>query len=430
MRITSITATPIAFADPPLLNFAGLHQPYALRTIVEVETDEGISGLGEVSGGAKLQEAFQLAIPHLLGMDVFNRQAIRQKLFGSPDQALEDAHQIMPGMTDQRRRELVFSAVEVALLDIAGKALRLPVHALLGGKVRDTVDFSAYLFYKHEGGGGLNEDIRDDVYGPCLTPQEVVRQAEAFIDDYGFRSIKLKGGVFPPDEEMEAMHALRSAFGGEIPLRLDPNGAWTVATSTRVGVGLDGILEYLEDPAPTMDDMAAVRGDLLSKGVMMPLATNMVVTRFERVAEAFEKDAVQIILSDHHIWGGLQATHELGRICEKFGFGLSMHSNSHLGISLMAMTHVAAATPVLTYACDTHYPWQSAQDEIIQGGRVLFEDGAVRVPDTAGLGIDIDRDSLARMHERYLSCGIPERDDAAYMRERIDPRFSPNPARW
>lgn len=430
MKITAITATPIAFADPPLLNFAGLHQPYALRTIVEVETDERISGFGEVTGGEKLQEAFQLATPHLIGMDAFNRQAVRQKLFGSPDQALEDAHQIMPGMTDQRRRELVFSAVEVALLDIAGKALGLPVHALLGGKVRDTVDFSAYLFYKHEGGGGLNEDIREDVYGPCLTPDEVVQQAKAFIAEYGFKSIKLKGGVFPPDQEMDAMRALHAAFGNDVPLRLDPNGAWTVDTSVRVGVGLDGVLEYLEDPASTMDDMAATRSGLIHKGVMTPLATNMVVTRFERIAEAVEKDAVQIILSDHHIWGGLQATHELGRICETFDFGLSMHSNSHLGISLMAMTHVAAATPVLTYACDTHYPWQSEQDEIIQGGRVPFEDGAVRVPDSPGLGIEIDRDNLARMHECYHTCGIPERDDATYMRERVDPSFSPDPARW
>jgi glucarate dehydratase len=163
---------------------------------------------------------------------------------------------------------------------------------------------------------------------------------------------------------------------------------------------------------------------------MTPLATNMVVTRFERIPEAVEKDAVQIILSDHHIWGGLQATHELGRLCETFDLGLSMHSNSHLGISLMAMAHVAAATPVLTYACDTHYPWQRVEDEVIQGGRVQFEDGAIRVPDTPGLGIEIDRDNLARMHERYRGCGIPERDDAKYMRERIDPSFSPDPARW
>jgi glucarate dehydratase len=430
VKITAITATPIAFADPPLLNFAGLHQPYALRTIVEVETDEGISGFGEVSGGEKLQEAFRHAIPHLIGMDVFNRQALRQKLFGSPDDALEDAHQIMPGMKDQRRRELVFSGIEVALLDIAGKALGLPVHALLGGKVRDTVDFSAYLFYKHEGGGGMNEDIRDDVFGPCLSPDEVVAQARAFMDEYGFKSIKLKGGVFPPEQEMDAMRALHDAFGDDVPLRLDPNGAWTVETSVRVGVGLDGILEYLEDPAATMDDMAATRGELISKGVMTPLATNMVVTRFERIPEAVEKDAVQIILSDHHIWGGLQATHELGRLCETFELGLSMHSNSHLGISLTAMAHVAAATPVLTYACDTHYPWQRAEDEIIQGGRVQFEDGAIRVPDTPGLGIEIDRDNLARMHERYTACGIPERDDAKYMREIVDPAFSPDPARW
>ncbi len=428
MKITAITATPIAFADPPLLNFAGLHQPYALRTIVEVETDAGISGFGEVAGGDRLQEAFAQAIPHLVGMDAFNRQAIRQKLFGT--EGTDDTHQIMPGMTDQRRRELVYSAIEVALLDAAGKALGLPVHALLGGKVRDTVDFSAYLFYKHEGGGGIGTDARDDVYGPALDPDGVVRQAQAFIDGYGFKSIKLKGGVFPPEQEMEAMRAMHAAFGDGVPLRLDPNGAWTVETSVRVGLGLDGILEYLEDPASTMDDMAATRGELVHKGVMTPLATNMVVTRFERIAEAFEKDAVQIILSDHHIWGGLQATRELGRICESFDFGLSMHSNSHLGISLMAMTHVAAATPSLTYACDTHYPWQFAEDEVIQGGRVQFEDGAVRVPDTPGLGIEIDRDNLARLHERYVKGSIRERDDASYMRERVDPAFSPDPARW
>ncbi len=428
MKITAITATPIAFADPPLLNFAGLHQPYALRTIVEVETDEGISGFGEVSGGELLQEAFRLAIPHLIGMDAFNRQAIRQIVFGASGE--DDSHQIMPGMTDQRRRELVFSAIEVALLDIAGKALNLPVHALLGGKVRDLVDFSAYLFYKHEGGGGMDDDIRDDLYGPALDPDGIVRQARAFIDEYGFRSIKLKGGAFPPEHEMEAIRALHAELGGEVPLRIDPNGAWTVETSIRVGLGLDGVLEYLEDPAPGMDNMAAVRGELITKGVMTPLATNMIVTRFERVAEAYDKDACQIILSDHHIWGGLQATHELGRLCETFAFGLSMHSNSHLGVSLMAMTHVAAATPVLTYACDPHYPWQSAEDEIIQGGRVTFEDGAVRVPDTPGLGIEIDRDNLARLHERYNRIGIPERDDAAYMRDRVDPTFAPDPARW
>lgn len=428
MKITAITATPIAFADPPLLNFGGLHRPYALRTIVEIETDEGIFGWGEVAGGERIQEAFQQAIPHLVGMDAFNRQAIRQKLFGTEGD--DETHQIMPGMTDQRRREIVFSAVEVALLDIAGKALKLPVHALLGGKVRDTVDFSAYLFYKHEGGGGIDDDIRDDVYGPALDPDGVVRQARAFIDEYGFGSIKLKGGAFPPEQEMDAMRALHDEFGGDVPLRLDPNGAWTVETSVKVGVGLDGILEYLEDPASGMDDMAAVRSELVSKGVMTPLATNMIVTRFERVAEGYDKDACQIILSDHHIWGGLQATHELGRLCETFGFGLSMHSNSHLGISLMAMTHVGAATPILTYACDTHYPWQRAEDEVIQGGRVTFKNGAVRAPDAPGLGIEIDRDNLARMNERYQKCGFTERDDAGYMRDRIDPTFSPDPARW
>ena len=301
-------------------------------------------------------------------------------------------------------------------LTLIGKMVGKPVCDLLGGRVRDEVPFSAYLFFKHRGGGGVGDDARPDVWGEALTPESVVEQAIAMIAEYGFGSVKLKAGVFDPDVEIETMRALREALGPEIPLRIDPNGAWSVETSLRVGTELAGALEYLEDPTPGLDGMAAVRRGLLASGIDLPLASNIAVTSFADVPEAVRSDAVQVILGDHHYWGGPRAVTQLGRLCETFGLGLSMHSNSHLGVSLLAMTHLAAATPGLTYACDTHYPWQHAEDEILQGGRVPIVNGAVRVPDGPGLGVELDRDALARGRERYERCGYRSRDDAAEMR--------------
>lgn len=176
--------------------------------------------------------------------------------------------------------------------------------------------------------------------------------------------------------------------------------------------------------------MSAVRRELLAAGVDLPLATNTCVVRFGQVADAVRQDAVQVILGDHHFWGGLRAVVELGRVCQTFGLGMSMHSNSHLGVSLMAMVHLAAATPWLTYDCDTHYPWQDAADEILVGGKIPIVDGAVRVPDRPGLGIEVDRDALARGHERYLRVPYRDRCDDGEMRLKHDPAWVMQLPRW
>jgi glucarate dehydratase len=241
------------------------------------------------------------------------------------------------------------------------------------------------------------------------------------LDTYGFGAIKLKGGVFPPDEEMAAIAALRDAFP-TIPLRLDPNTAWSVETSIRVGQTLEGVLEYLEDPTPGIGAMAAV-----ARAVPMPLATNMCVVGFDDIPPALREGAVGVILSDHHYWGGLEKVRQLAAICETFDLGLSMHSNSHLGISLAAMTHVAAAVPNLTYALDTHWPWKS--EDVIEPGVLTFTDGAVAVPTSPGLGVSLDRDALARLHEQYLTCGISERNDTTYM-QTVQPSYRATLPRW
>ena len=219
------------------------------------------------------------------------------------------------------------------------------------------------------------------------------------IDEYGFTAIKLKGGVFPPEEEIAAIEALRAPFP-EMPLRLDPNAAWTPQTSMKVAAELAGILEYLEDPTPGLDGMAEVAAQS-----PMPLATNMCVVAFEQLAPRSRSGSVQVVLSDHHYWGGLQRSRLLAGICDTFGLGLSMHSNSHLGISLAAMTHLAAATPNLTYACDTHWPWKT--EEVVKDGVLRFVDGSVPVPTTPGLGVELDQDALAALHEQYVRVRHP-----------------------
>lgn len=207
-----------------------------------------------------------------------------------------------------------------------------------------------------------------------------------------------------------------------MPLRLDPNGAWTVPTSIEVARRLDGVLEYLEDPTPGIEGMAAVAAQS-----PLPLATNMCVIAMEHLPPAIAQDAVQVVLSDHHLWGGLRRSALLGGIADTWGLGLSMHSNSHLGVSLAAMVHLAAATPNLTYACDTHYPWKT--QDVVEPGVLDFVDGSVKVPTTPGLGVTLDRDALGLLHEQYLECGVRRREDTVYMRS-IEPGFSPRTASW
>ena len=303
-------------------------------------------------------------------------------------------------------------------LDALGHVTGLPVHALLGGKVRDRVEYSGYLFYRwaeHPAQSGETpEDLPTDDWGAALDPAGVVAQAQRFADEYGSRSFKLKGGVFAPDEEIAAIKALAEAFPG-YPLRLDPNGGWSVETSLRVARELGDVIEYLEDPTPTVAGMSQVHRET---GV--PLATNMCVTSFGEIPAAFAADAVQVVLSDHHYWGGLQATRELAAICRTFGVALSMHSNTHLGISLAAMTHVAAVVPELVYACDTHRPWQT--EDVITEPQV-FVDGALEVTDTPGLGVELDRDAMAALHQRWLESDVRDRDDVAAMRV-ADPEWA------
>lgn len=393
LRIADVRVTPIAFYDPPLLNNAGCHQPFALRSIIEVETEDGVVGLGESYGTSKVLEGLAALVPLCAGMAVTDLNGLTARVA----KALPDAP------AAQRLR--VAAAVEVAMWDALGKATGQRVVDLLGGQVRASVPFSAYLFYKFAGHAG---EAADD-WGEVLSPEQLVEEARRMIDAHGFRAIKLKAGVLEPEAEIAGLEALRAAFP-DAPLRIDPNGGWHVHTTLNLLPRLDGLVEYLEDPTSGTAGNAVVQA-----ATDVPLATNMYVVEPAHLPPNMAQDGFRVILSDHHYWGGLKASRDLAEICRIWGLGLSMHSNSHLGISLAAMAHLAAATPNLTYDCDTHSPWQV--DEVIEGGKLRFEGGALTLPEGPGLGVTLDRDALKRLHANFQALDYRDRDDATEMRK-------------
>ena len=434
MKIVDMRIHSIAIADPPLRSSYGLHAPYALRTILELESDDGIVGITETYGGEAPAQALRELRPQVVGADPYRLTGFLSPMVEGQGAGSERSQTyLVPGENPLDATTRTYAAIEVACLDLIGKSVGQPVCDLIGGRVRDEVPFSAYPFYKHAGGGGEGDDVREDEYGQALMPEALVHQVKQMVAKYGFGSIKFKGGVLEPDLEIETMKLLRQELGSDAPLRIDPNSAWTVETSVRVGRALAEELSgggYLEDPTAGLENMAEVRRRLVAEGIMTPLATNVAVTSFGDIPRSIQLDAVQIILCDHHYWGGMRQVQHLANLCKVFGIGLSMHSNSHLGVSLMGMAHVAAATPHLTYACDTHYPWQSKQDEVVKGGRISIVNGCVRIPDKPGLGVELDYDQLARGRERYEKCSFRKRDDEAQMRKHIDPHWKRILPRW
>jgi glucarate dehydratase len=404
LTITGLKITPIALPDPPILAAGGCHGPYFLRNIVQLETDAGIVGIGETRGGAARTERLEQARDIVVGQNAF----AYRKLAGELLKLGND----------------VYAGIELACLDACGRATGRRLCELLGGPVREEVEFAAYLFYRYAADHrALLKDSRIvddrgqgakalDDWGEVRTPEAMAEMAEKFHRRWGFRNFKLKAGVLPPDVELASMREINARFEGKFPLRIDPNGRWTVETAVRVGEQLKSLpLEYYEDPVVGQEAMAEVR-----KRTGHVMSTNMCVTRFEHVPSAVELKPVDVVLGDHHGWGGIPAFQELGRICEIFGWGLSQHSNNHAGVTMAAMTHVGAVVPQLTWAGDTHYVWLIEGADVIQGPNIPIRNGQVAVPNGPGVGVDLDPDKLARAHEVYRKCGMRERNDAETMR--------------
>ncbi|MFA5786928.1 MAG: enolase C-terminal domain-like protein [Actinomycetota bacterium] len=373
MKITAVRITPAGIPiTMPLLHSWGVHPGFG-RIIVEIDTDEGITGLGEcsLSPSRAQEEVLKAFVPLLIGEDPFNIERIKVKL-AAPFYVRMFGNTITTG----------FAAVEFALLDITGKALGVPVYTLLGGKMKDHVNFSGYVFYP----AGYDEWERTDA--------ALIDHVRALVEEKGFTSVKFKCGVFHPNKEIATFRHIREAFP-ELPIRMDPNSIWSVATAVRVArklVELDP--EYLEDPTWGMAGMARVKR--MSPNI--PLASNMAVFGYEDIAPGLLLDAVDVILADIHWYGGLRGVRELAKLCETLGLDCGMHSGTEFGISMAAMLHVNASISSMSHQADSHYHYLT--DDVITEP-FTFSEGAISVPDAPGLGVELDQDKLARYHELY-----------------------------
>ena len=379
MKITDLRATTVTVPlEAPLRQANGCHWGRFVRTIIEVETDEGLVGLGEMGGGGESAEAaFHALKTYLLGHDPTRLEELRF-LISNPTASLYN------------NRTQMLAALEFACLDILGQKWGVTVSEILGGRLRDRVPFASYLFFCYPNSQSGTGEVR--------TIEQLIEAAQTLKRRYGFTSHKLKGGVFPPEYELECYRALARALDGD-RFRFDPNGVWSTETSIWFGRQIEDIRnDYLEDPVFGMNGMRRVR-----EKVRMPLATNTVVINFEQLAANILNTAVDVVLLDTTFWGGIRACVKAAGVCETFQLGVAVHSSGELGIQLATMLHLGAVIPNLSFAADAHY--HHLTDDIIQGGKLKYENGAIAVPSAPGLGVKLDRDKVGEYRELYRRLG-------------------------
>jgi glucarate dehydratase len=379
IRITRIRPTTVTVPlEAPLRHANGCHWGRFVRTIVEVETDAGITGLGEMGGGGESAEAAFLGLErYLVGHDVFQLEALRFSI-ANPTASLYN------------NRTQYLAALEFACLDIIGKALDQPVYNLLGGKLRDAVPFAAYLFFRYPTDAARAGEVR--------TAKQLVAHARALKAEHGFTSHKLKGGVFPPAYELACYRAVAEALSGD-SVRYDPNAALPLEDAIRFGRAIEDLNnDYYEDPVWGLNGMRQVR-----QAVRIPTATNTVVVNFEQLAANLRDPAIDVILLDTTFWGGIRPCIKAAGICETMQTGIAVHSSGELGIQLATMLHLGAVLPNLTFAGDAHYHHLS--DDVIQDGKLAYREGAIAVPDGPGLGVSLDPERVARYADLYRKLG-------------------------
>lgn len=379
MRIADLRATTVTVPlHAPLRHANGCHWGRFVRTIVELETDDGLIGLGEMGGGGESQEAmFRALKAYLVGHDPARLEQMRFMIAN-------------PTATLYNNRTQLLAALEFACLDILGQAWRVPIHQILGGRLRERVPFASYIFFRYANPATSAAEIR--------TADQVIAFARAAKQKHGFTTHKLKGGVFHPDYELEIYRALAETFP-EDRVRFDPNAVWSTEQAIRFGHAVEDLNnDYLEDPVFGLNGMRRTREKL-----QIPLATNTVIVNFEQLAANVLNPAVDVVLLDTTLWGGIRPCLKAAAICETFQFGVAVHSSGELGIQLATMLHLGALIPNLTFAADAHY--HHLADDIIQGGLLRYENGTIAVPDAPGLGVKLDRDKLNQYGELYRQLG-------------------------
>jgi glucarate dehydratase len=379
MKIIDIRATTVTVPlEAPLRHANGCHWGRFVRTIVEVETDNGLIGLGEMGGGGESAEAmFRAMKAYLVGHDPARLEEMRF-LIANPTASLYN------------NRTQILAALEFACLDILGQAWGVPVSEILGGRLRERVPFASYCFYRYPNPKtGLGE---------VRTIDQVLASARESKTRFGFTTHKVKAGIFHPDYELEVYRAVAAEFPAD-SCRFDPNAVWSTEQAIRFGQGIEGLRnDYLEDPVYGLNGMRRVR-----EMVRVPLATNTVVVNFEQLSANVLNTAVDVILLDTTFWGGIRACVKAAAVCETFQIGVAVHSSGELGIQLASMLHMGAVIPNLSFAADAHY--HHLTDDIIEGGLMKYEGGSIKVPDAPGLGVKLDREKLGQYSDLYKRLG-------------------------
>ena len=418
--VKTLRVVPVAGRDGMLLNLSGAHAPFFTRNIVLVTDSAGHTGLGEVPGGEKIRQTLEDARPLVEGQPIGKLQAVLNAMRAKF--ADRDAGGRGNQTFDLRTTIHAVTAVESALLDLQGQHLGVPVAALLGeGQQRDAVQMLGYLFYvgdrRKTGLPYASEpDAADDWlrlrHEEALTPEAVVRLAEAAQQRYGFQDFKLKGGVLRGEEEVEAVRALHERFPAA-RVTLDPNGGWLLKDAIRLMRDMHGVLAYAEDPCGAEDGFSGreVMAEF-RRATGLPTATNMVATDWRQMAHALALQAVDIPLADPHFWT-MAGSVRVAQTCRDWGLTWGSHSNNHFDISLAMFTHVGAAAPGKVTAIDTHWIWQDGQRLTREPLRIVG--GYVQVPAKPGLGIEIDEGELQKAHALYQQHGLGARDDAIAM---------------
>ncbi|MDD5679419.1 MAG: enolase C-terminal domain-like protein [Kiritimatiellae bacterium] len=371
------------------------------RNIIRIHTDAGIIGLGETKGSEVVKSLLKSMETHLLGADPFEIETFLRKT------------RIAPYFTGYSAF-CAFGGLEMALWDLMGKAVDLPVYKLLGGKCRSAIEFSGYVFPQYDGDSAADESS---------APEEIARFCVESVKAYGFRTLKLKGGIFSPDTDIKTIARIRDMLGNKVKLRIDPNGAWKPQTALRACRLMEKYdLEWFEDPTWGIENMRRLRKDLHT-----PLATNMCIVDFDQLPIGIRLEAVDIVLGDIHKWGGIKATQKLAAVCSVFGLGMTIHSGAELGISTAANLHVTAATPKIEFPIDTHYIHY--KDDIIKGGRFQIKDGCMKIPDGPGLGVEIDEEKLKQFGNLSHNKQKPGEMSAVFDQTRR-PDWVPEPMIW
>ncbi|MFY9510692.1 MAG: glucarate dehydratase [Rubrivivax sp.] len=431
--VTALRVIPVAGRDSMLMNLSGAHGPFFTRNLLLLTDSAGNTGVGEVPGGEKIRQTLADAAPLLVGQPVGRHLQLLQQV----GKAFADRDSGGRGLQtfDLRTTIHAVTAIESALLDLLGQHLGVPVAALLGeGQQRDSVEMLGYLFYV---GDRRKTDLpydsdADNADAWCrlrhevaLTPQAIVRLAEAARERYGFNDFKLKGGVLPGDEEVDAVTAIHERFP-EARVTLDPNGGWLLKDAIRLGQRMRGIVAYAEDPCGAEEGFSGreVMAEF-RRATGLPTATNMVATDWRQMSHALALQSVDIPLADPHFWT-MAGSVRVAQTCRDWGLTWGSHSNNHFDVSLAMFTHVGAAAPGKVTAIDTHWIWQDGQRLTKEPLRIAG--GHVQVPAKPGLGVELDMVEVEKAHQLYLQHGLGARDDAVAMQYLI-PNWTFNPKR-